>query len=325
MEILIAQFFKITGDVQHARMLAIMLFALAIFIASICLFVIFLSSDRKIHRRIKSLSDSEVLRTASINVGEIRRDQPDKTTDALDKFLTPKDTKERAEKRQLLGYAGFHGRGALSSFYAIKVLGAVIGLMAVMAYVSLKPETSLSDSVTYALLALGIGMMLPNIILSKLVKKRQSVLKSSFPDALDLLVVCVEAGMGLDAALQKTTNSLALSAPELSDELALVNVSLRVGMPRVQALRNMVVRTGLVEVKGLLAVIEQSARYGTGVADSLRVYAKEFRAKRRQEMEEAAAKVSTKLIFPLIICIWPSFFIVALGPSFMTIMEALST
>lgn len=324
MELLIAHFLKLTNNPQQAQLIVMALLGLATFIISICVFSIALSSDRKTRRRIKSLSDGDVIQLTQMNT-RARKSQPDNANDSLEKFLTPQNTREREEKSQLLQHAGFHGKGALTTFYAIKTLASIIGLLLVLLYISINPQISTLNAMSYAFLAAGIGMLAPNFILRNLAKKRQKLLRTAFPDALDLLVVCVEAGTGLDSAFQKTADALELSAPELSDELALVNVSLRVGMTRMQALNNMIHRTGLHEVKGLVSVIDQSARYGTSVADSLRVYAKEFRDKRRQQIEEMAAKVSTKLIFPLLVCIWPSFFIVAIGPSLMVLKQVFST
>lgn len=321
MDLLIALFIKVTNDAYLARLIVMSLLALATFIISICFFAIIFSNDRKTRKRVKSLTDSDV-RKSLLTQQDVRKEPQGQANDALEKFLTPQNTKERDEKNQLLRYAGFYGKNAITTFFAIKTAATIGGLLLVLLYVSIHPEISIREALSFAVVISAVTMIFPNVILRRLAKKRQRLLRSAFPDALDLLVVCVEAGTGLDSAFQKTSDALALSAPELSDELALVNVSLRLGMTRIQALQNMVHRTGLREIKGLVSVIDQSARYGTSVADSLRVYAQEFRDVRRQELEEAAAKVSTKLIFPLLLCIWPSFFVVAAGPALMTLQEA---
>ena len=141
---------------------------------------------------------------------------------------------------------------------------------------------------------------------------------------LDLLVVCVESGLGLAAALQRVSDELGVSHPELAYELATVNAEVRVGVPREQALKNLAERTGLEDIRGLVGLLVQTMRFGTGVADALRVYSEEFRDKRTQKAEEMAAKMGTKLIFPLVLCMFPMFFVVAVGPAVIRIMDAFS-
>jgi len=153
------------------------------------------------------------------------------------------------------------------------------------------------------------------------VNARQREIRSSFPDALDLLVVCVESGLGLAPALQRVADDLVISAPELGGELALVNAEMRAGVERTQALKNLATRTGLDDIKGLVALLVQTMRFGTGVADALRVYSEEFRDKRMQAAEEEAAKIGTKMVFPLVLCLWPAFFLVAVGPAVIRLVD----
>ena len=145
-----------------------------------------------------------------------------------------------------------------------------------------------------------------------------------FPDALDLLVVCVESGLGLAAAIQRVADELGVSHPELAFELATVNAEIRVGVQREQALRNLADRTGLEDIRGLVGLLVQTMRFGTGIADTLRVYSEEFRDKRTQKAEEQAAKMGTKLVFPLVLFMFPIFFIVAIGPAVLRIIDAFS-
>ena len=159
--------------------------------------------------------------------------------------------------------------------------------------------------VLYAMIAAGVGMLAPNVVLEKLVDKRMRTISHAFPDALDLLVVCVESGLGLSSALQRVADELEVSHPELARELATVNSEIRVGVQREQALN----------IRGLVALLVQTMRFGTGVADALRVYSEEFRDKRMQKAEEQAAKMGTKIVFPLVLCMFPCFFIVAIGPA----------
>jgi tight adherence protein C len=184
------------------------------------------------------------------------------------------------------------------------------------------PRIGTTSILIYAMFASGIGLLGPNIVLQRMLENRMKALRNGFPDALDLLVVCVESGLGLAAAIQRVAEELEVSHPELAFELLLVNAEIRVGMPRERALKNLADRTGLEDIRGLVALLVQTMRFGTGVADALRVYAEEFRDKRTQKAEEQAAKMGTMLVFPLVLFMFPIFFIVAIGPAVLRIIDA---
>ena len=160
------------------------------------------------------------------------------------------------------------------------------------------------------------------IWLDRAVAKRHKLLRDGFPDALDLLTVCVESGLGLPQALQRVADELEVSHPELAVELGNVTAQMRAGVDRETALRGLATRTGLDDVRGLVSLLAQTLRFGTGIAEALRVYSEDFRDKRMQRAEEAAAKIGTKLIFPLVVCLFPAFFVVAIGPAVLRMMEA---
>src|ERR1044071_5154415 len=159
--------------------------------------------------------------------------------------------------------------------------------------------------------------------LEKQVKKRQETLRLSLPDALDLLVVSVEAGLGLDQALQHVSKELQVSHPQLSEELSLVTLEMRAGKRRSEALRNFAERTGEPEVRKLVAIMVQNDRFGTSMGESLRTHSDFMRTRRRQEAEERAAKVGLKLVFPIFFFILPSMLIVAAGPGILQIFKYL--
>jgi tight adherence protein C len=169
-----------------------------------------------------------------------------------------------------------------------------------------------------------IGSTLPNFYLDQRRGRRQAQLMDGLPDALDLLVACTEAGLSLNAALERVVEQLPDSQPELAQELGQVNAEVRAGVDRTVALRNLAERTGLEEVRGLMSLIAHSVRLGTGIAGTLRVYSEEFRDRRMRRAEEMAATIGTKLIFPLVLCLFPSFFVVAIGPAMIGLMRALS-
>jgi tight adherence protein C len=154
-------------------------------------------------------------------------------------------------------------------------------------------------------------------------KRRQHKVRLSVPDALDLLVVSVEAGLGLDQAIQRVGDELTSVHPELSDDLRLINLELRAGKPRSEALHNLAARTGVDDLSSLVAILVQTDKFGTSVAQALRVHSEVLRTKRRQRAEEAAAKTAVKMVFPLVICIFPAIWIVTLGPAAIKFVQIL--
>ncbi len=176
------------------------------------------------------------------------------------------------------------------------------------------------------LLALGgaaLGYVLPSFVLARMAKKRQHRIRLSLPDALDLLVVSVEAGLGLDQALQRVGEELAFAHKDLSDELRLVNLEMRAGNARTDALRHLAERTGVDDLSSLTAMLIQTDKFGTSVAQSLRVHSDTLRTKRRQRAEEAAAKTGVKMVFPLVFCIFPAVWVVTIGPAAIKFVQVL--
>lgn len=236
-------------------------------------------------------------------------------------YVLPQKDAERSKMTMQLMRAGYRSPHALQVFYAIKSLAIVA--FPLIALLSFRFIAALENSspLSLAAVAAGIGMFGPNIVLGKLVELRTKAIRNAFPDALDLLVVCVESGLGLAAAIQRVADELDVSHPELAFELSTVNAEIRAGMPREKALRNLADRTGLRDIRGLVGLLVQTMKFGTSISDALRVYSEEFRDKRMQMAEEQAAKMGTKLIFPLVFCMFPVFFIVAIGPAVLRIIE----
>lgn len=240
-------------------------------------------------------------------------------------YLVPGKEKERSRVSKLLVHAGLRSPTALPLFYACKVV-LLVGLpMLVFLIAPLLPRVPSGQLLFAAIVGAVLGYLSPSVWLERRVASRQRELRVAFPDALDLLVVCVEAGLGLAPALQRVADDLVISAPQLGGELALVNAEMRAGVERTQALKNLAERTGLDDIKGLVALLVQTMRFGTGVADALRVYSEEFRDKRMQAAEEEAAKIGTKMVFPLAFCLFPSFFLVAVGPAVLRLVEVFKT
>jgi tight adherence protein C len=160
-----------------------------------------------------------------------------------------------------------------------------------------------------------IGWLLPSFILERLIGKRQKVIQNGLPDALDLLIVCLESGSGMDQAILKVSEELGLAYPPLAEELRMIITETRAGKPRLEAFRNFASRTGVDDVRALVAMLVQTDRFGTSVSQALRTHAETSRTKRRQRAEERAAKIGVKLVFPLVFALFPAFFVVTLGPA----------
>jgi tight adherence protein C len=160
-----------------------------------------------------------------------------------------------------------------------------------------------------------VGWMIPGLILSRLITLQKRRIEDGLPDALDLMIVCVEAGSGLDQALLKTSEELMISHPALATELQLITTEIRAGKPRLEAFKNFAARTKVDDVRELVAMLVQTDRFGTSVAQALRTHAATSRTKRRQRAEERAAKIGVKLVFPLVFFLFPAFYVVTLGPA----------
>ena len=221
----------------------------------------------------------------------------------------PKSAKELGQLRLRLVQAGYRRQEAMTIFFGIRVLFA-LGLFSLFSTsILMRPNTMI------ALGGLAIGYILPGMVLARLAKRRAHRIRLSLADMLDLLVVSVEAGLGLDQAMTRVGQELAFAYPELADELRLINLELRAGKPRGEALRNLADRTGVDDLSSLVTMLIQTDKFGTSVATALRVYSETLRTKRRQRAEEAAAKTGVKMVFPLVICIFPAIWIVTIGPA----------
>src|SRR6185312_11549902 len=216
-------------------------------------------------------------------------------------------------KRELV-MAGFRSDGAIRIFFGIKVIFCIV-----MFFFALTIHRHITDNpvlrIVFLVAGTGLGYYAPGMILEKQVKKRQAKLRLSLPDALDMMVVSVEAGLGLDQALQYVAREIEETHPELSDELSLVGLEMRAGKRRAEALRNLADRTGEEELRKLVAILIQTDRFGTSMGESLRTHSDFMRLRRKQEAEERAAKVGVKLVFPIFLFILPSMLIVAVGPA----------
>ena len=214
-----------------------------------------------------------------------------------------------------LHYAGFHSNTSLLTYYGLKwslSIGLPIIVIVVLRFFA---GMNALDYFRGVLIAIGVGYLGPSFVLDRLIASRQKTLERSFPDALDMIVVCCEIGLSLDAAIQKVSSEFVINHPELAAELNMVIAETRVGIDRMEALKRIVERTGVESLNGLVSTLVQSMRYGTSISDALRLYADDFRDKRAQSAEETAAQIGVKLIFPLGVLLLPAFLLVLLAPT----------
>jgi tight adherence protein C len=221
----------------------------------------------------------------------------------------PQSASEVGKLRQRLLAAGYRRNEALVVFYGVRV-----GI-AVLLFLLLSTPLLGHANILLGLAGCAIGYVLPGMVLARMAKRRQHRIRLGLPDVLDLLVVSVEAGLGLDQAIQRVSDELAFAHPDLSDELRMVGLELRAGTARPDALRNLATRTGVDDISSLVAMLVQTDKFGTSVAQSLRVHSDTLRTKRRQRAEEAAAKTGVKMVFPLVFCIFPTIWVVTIGPA----------
>jgi tight adherence protein C len=229
----------------------------------------------------------------------------------------PRPAAEMGKIRARLVQAGYRGEEAVPVFYGIRISIALIAFLIFATPLVFRPN------VMFGLGGSLLGYVLPGMVLARRAAARQHRIQLALPDALDLLVVSVEAGLGLDQALLRVGEELTTAHPDLSDELRLVTLELRAGKGRAEALRNLGERTGLEDVISLVTMLVQTDKFGTSVAQSLRVHSEVLRTKRRQRAEEAAAKTGVKMVFPLVFCIFPAIFVVTIGPAAIQFVKVL--
>lgn len=258
--------------------------------------------------------------TASVNYGR-RPGAFLKLIAQLGGFLPAKDGADAL--RTGLVRAGFRRADAPLIFMGSKVLTAIALPVVWMAF-GYATARSVGNVMLFSVLMAFVGFYLPTIYIAMRQRQRHGEILSALPDSLDLMVVCVEAGLGLGAALQRVGVEIKLGSPQLSEELALVNQEMQTGVARTDALRNLAERTGVDDVYSLVAMLIQTDRLGTSVAQSLRAHAESMRTRRRQRAEQMARKASIKLAFPLVFMIFPALLVIILGPAGIQLLKALS-
>jgi tight adherence protein C len=262
-----------------------------------------LSTER---RRLRQL-------TTAGGPGEILEDSAALVDDIDPRFRNlpgiPKSPKDMGRLRRRLAMAGYTSTGAVVTFGLANILTPVCFAIVVIALVGVR------DGWVLALLAGAIGYLAPGMLLGRKIELRKREIREGLPDALDLLIVCVEAGCGLDQAVVKASEELGITYPALAYELRLITTEIRAGKARIEAFKNFAARTKVDDVQSLVALLVQTDKFGTSLAQALRTHADTSRTKRRQNAEERAAKLGVKLVFPLVLLLFPALYVVILGPA----------
>ncbi|MEN6457318.1 MAG: type II secretion system F family protein [Thermoguttaceae bacterium] len=244
----------------------------------------------------------------------------EKASPSLAKPLQPKSEAEISKLRMRLSNAGFRSESAGTIFLGLKFTGLVVGL-----FLGGGMLTSLrgvdQKSLAWSVMIGGLFFYLPELVISFIGSSRKEAVFLALPDALDLMVVCVEAGLGLDQAMRKVADELKRTYRVLAEEFALSNFQLQMGRPRAEVLHDLGSRTGVADLRSLAAVLIQADRFGSGIAQALRTQSDSMRVRRRQLAEEKAAKTAVKLIFPLVLFIFPGIFVVLVGPAAISMMR----
>jgi tight adherence protein C len=283
----------------------------------------FLMAD-PVRNRLQNLSG----KTPAMSAAQVQSqwvEKAAKITTPLAKLSLPEEGWEKSPLRLRFMNAGIRDNAAPMIFFGAKTLLAVLlPLITYLVIILLGKAPSTNTTMLILLVAAAVGYYLPNVIVQNMMSKRKLEIFENFPDALDLLTVCIEAGLAMDASLSRVGEEMRSKSEALSAELHLVTLELRAGHTKESALRNLAIRTGVEDVDTLVAMLIQAEKFGTSIAESLRVHSDSLRTKRRQRAEEAAAKIALKLLFPLIFFIFPSLLMVLLGPAFIQIMRTLS-
>lgn len=239
----------------------------------------------------------------------------------LSKLVPPSAAEARKLQKQLM-QAGFRSASAPVVFRGIQ-LAALAGFPAMVAFGCAVLARPLSSAVLWILMGFVVGFFLPRYVLRRMIRSRQQLVRWGLADALDLMVISIEAGLGLNAAMMKVSSELKDVHPDICDEFELANLEIRVGREREEALRNLGERTGVDDLHSLVAMLIQTDRFGTSIARAIRAFSDSLRTKRRQRAEQAAQKAAVKLLFPLACFLFPTLFIAILGPAALTLIDTL--
>jgi tight adherence protein C len=274
--------------------------------------------------RLKQMQDGTTISGGAVTLAEERpqvADIAERIASPISRLVPPSAIEARKIQKQLM-QAGFRGENAVVIYRALQLVSLVL-FPGGVAFACALMGRSISNAMLFILLAFVIGFVLPRFLLVRLIKGRQQRVRWGLADALDLMVVSIEAGLGLNAAMMRVSEELKTVHPDISGEFELANLEIRVGRERDEALRNLAERTGVDDLRSLVAMLIQADKFGTSIARAVRVFSDSLRTKRRQRAEQAAQKAAVKLLFPLACFLFPTLFIAILGPAALNLMDTL--
>jgi tight adherence protein C len=278
-------------------------------------------------RRLQEMPGSEGRAAYERRRREERSQRLQELLSALGERMQASQGTTQSAAKKLLAGAGYFSSNAVAILYGLKLaMALVVGALFFTAAPAIATWLALPRNLILliGLWGVALGWVVPTMILAHKANKRKHEILRALPDALDLMVVCVEAGLGLNQAIQRVAEEIMYLSPSLGEQMSLVNLEIRAGTPRDEAMRNFANRTDLDDVRSIATVLIQTERFGTSVATALRTHSETLRTKRRQRVEEAAAKTAIKMLFPLVFCIFPAMFIVILGPGLIRAIKAFS-
>ncbi len=303
------------GDAKQLQLLIIVLFSIVGFTLSLAFSLFAASLLNPIKRRIDGVQQEAATPSD--------RQRTDSLLHRLGAFLIPKAKEKRAGIAYLLEVAGYRSSNALPYFYGIKLLGFILIPILVLSAIVLFTQRPVLDDLGIVIFSGVLAFAAPDYWLRIAVRKRQDKLRNALPDALDLMVVCSEAGLGLNAAIMRVADEIGMQHPELADELQLLQMQTRAGMDNHAALNELERRTSLDDISAFVTTLIQAMRFGTSIGQSLRVFAEEMRDKRLQRAQERAARLSLTMLMPIVLCMMPMFFLVLLGPAILVLTDIL--
>jgi tight adherence protein C len=308
-------FVALGNDTERLRLLFVSLIGLVGFSLVLAISIFTNAILNPVKKRIDEVQNEEGPKSTKHNIHQLLQQ--------LGAFLIPKAEEKRSKLAYQLETAGYRSSRAMAYFYGIKLIGFIVAPILVMGGIALFTNRPVLNDLSLATLAGAIAFLAPNLWLARKVRKRQQQLRHALPDALDLMVVCSEAGLGLNAAIKRVADEIGVQHPELADELQLVMMQTRAGMDNRSALKELERRTGLDDISAFVTTLLQAMRFGTSISQSLRVFSDEMRDKRLQRAQEKAARLSLTMLMPIVLCMLPMFFLILLGPSMLSLMQTI--
>ena len=318
MDYLLGLFNRVTGNEEMARLLFVGAMSLSTVLVVVTVVLLLLGLQDPVQRRLALIKRGH---SGSIS-GQDAPGNLQLLLEWVGQRFGSTEAAQTSSTQTLLMHAGYRSQSAVQMYWAVRLLLPLLLVGFALLVLPVLPSLSLIIGMSLVFCGWCCRMVVPALYVGKRKQARQGRLRAAFPDALDLMVVCVESGLALPLTIERVAEEMSVSQIELAEELALVNAQIRAGISSTEALKQLAVRTGLEDVQGLVSLLAQSIRFGTSVADTLRIYADEFRDRRTQVAEEMGAKIGTKMIFPLIFCLWPSFFLIAIGPAMIGVFKA---